>query len=261
VRFDLKCATDIAVYAIFDPVAMLHVINNPELDHMGEDVVASDIEQGNLLVYSWGSDGGTTFRVFVDEEPDEEAVAQSTARKSDMLLRLPSGTLFAAGMEYLCRPGEEPIAAEQFESAVQPLGESASVPAANYLADAFEIRQREREVGPFEQVFGTVACLGCLGSAFATLCAILVPLAGVALRKDWRNVWFYWAVVMGLVWLPVIIAGAIIRFLPSHRQFDQRQKELRKRFAFDAVIALRRLPEDADLSGLRGGCFGSAYAD
>ncbi len=252
----LTAATDVAVYAVFDPAAMLHVINDPKLDHIDEEVIARDVEQGNVLLYSWGSDGGTRFRVYLDEEPESEVTELAIGRKERMLLRVPGGTLFAVGLEYLCRPGEPPIDQDGFAKAVGDMGQGATIPPGNYAADGFQLK---REVPRFG-LAGKATCLGLLLSIVGTAAVILGVLVSALLGGDWRSAWLYWAVILAMYWIPVLLALAISDNLPSARRLRRRLKEQEKRFPFDAVLVLRRLRDDADLTSLQGGAFGSYYA-
>lgn len=254
-RLDLRSSTDVSVHAIFDPSAMLHVINDPKLRRIDEDAIAKDVEQGNVLLCSWGEDGGSRFRVYLDEEPEQDVLALASGRNEHMLLRVPGGTLFAAGMEYLCRPGEPSLAANEFARSVGHMGQGATVPPGNYAADGFQLQIEWRKFS----LAGTAACLGCLLTAIGAAVVILAPLVGIALGEDWRSVWPYWGIILAFYWIPVLVALAITEMRPSARQLRQRLREREKRFPFDAVLALRRLPDNADLTTLRGGAFGSYY--
>ncbi len=254
-RFDLLSGTDVAVHALFDPAAMLHVINDPKLRHIDEDVIARDVEQGSVLLYSWGEDGLTRFRIYLDEEPEQDVFALAGGRNEHMLLRVPTGTLFAVGLEYLCRPGEPPIAPDEFARAVGEMGQGAAIPPGNYAADGFQLKLEWRKVG----LAGKAACLGCLLTAIGAAVVILAPLVGITLGRDWRSVWPCWGVILALYWIPVLLALAIGEMLPSARQLRRRLREREERFPFDAVLVLRRLPDDANLGSLRGGAFGSYY--
>jgi len=260
-RFDLKSGTDLAVHALFDPAAVLHVLNDPSIDPMAEGLVEEDAEQGNVLLYSCGSDGEVTLRVFVNEEPDAEVLALAAGRRRDLLLRVPSGKLFAAGSECLCRPDEKPIAAEEFPKVVEPLGQSARIPAGDYVVEAFEVRRPERYLGRLQRLFLQITCLGCLVSLLGTVVVLAIALVGLAFGADWGRLWLYWAAGVVAFWVVFIVAGRVLGASPSSRRFRRAAREFRARFPFDAVAVLRPLPDDADPSTLRGGCFGSAYAE
>jgi len=252
VWFELKSGTDCAVHALFDPASVLHIINDATQDFLTEDVLEQDVEQGHLFLYSQSTDGGVTFRIIVGEPEDEERIALASHRVAGALLRVPSGRLYAAGMEYLCRPGEPPVSAEEYSVWPEWMGQTAAVPAGDYLLDAYEAPDEERPPTRLDRWVGWAACLGCLATLVGTALAISLPLVGVLAGEDWRWVWFYWKIGVLIVWPPILIAWKVAARLPTRRQWEQRQEELRERFPFDVLIVLRPLPESVDPSSLRG---------
>ena len=252
----LQSSTDLAVHAIFDPEAMLHVINDAQLEEIHEDQLAPDLERGNALLYSWGSDGGSTFQVFVDEEPGPDLVQRGSNRLTSALLHAPSGRLCAAGIEALCRPGKRAITAEEFVFESKDIGSCIPIPPGDYIVDAFEAGGApSKDVGPVlgcRSVYNVGARVTIVGSALIGAAALV----SLVLGARWWRVSFIWLAWLPLFWL--LLWG--LNAWRNTRSFPVRSEDAPLERPFDAVIVLRRADASADGKGLRGGRFGPGYA-
>ncbi len=107
---DLDCITDAGVFVVCDPEAVLHLINQ-DYDRLC-GTIDDEVTAGHLVACSYGGDGDMLFRLVVDE-PVEERLVQRAQAKMVVVLRVPTGRLLAAGMEYL--RAKDPVTAEAFE--------------------------------------------------------------------------------------------------------------------------------------------------
>ncbi len=262
-QFDLKSATDWACHAVFDPAAMLHLINDREADPAAEDFVAADIldedmERGNVLLHPTGTDGGILYRVFVGEEPDAEVLADAEDA-GEFLLRVPGGTLFACGTEYLFRADEEPIAARDFAEATEPLGEGHEIPRGAYRVEAFEVQRPRKPRRLVDRAVGNTGCLGCLVTVFGTVAVALLTLAQLLFGEGVGRAWLYWlALVLGF-WVLIVLGIGVRRQLPDYRRYEAERRASEERSPFDAVLVLHRLRREARRRELCGGYIGAEY--
>ena len=140
--FDLKAMTDAAMCAIFDPVALAHLLELSwyDIDKMtgcDEGIVDQNQDAGNLITHSIASDGSFTFRFYVDEDPPEEAIDEPVSSFSGALLKVPSGKLCAVGYEYL--PQKESRIATIDDYDTDDMGESHAIPPGNYRVDGYNL--------------------------------------------------------------------------------------------------------------------------
>jgi hypothetical protein len=260
-QFDLTSGTDWACHAVFDPAAMLHVINDREADPAAEDFWAEDVldedaERGNVLLHPTGTDGGILYRVFVGEEPDAEVLADAEDA-GEFLLRAPGGTLFACGMEYLFRPDEEPIAARDFAEAVDPLGEGHEIGRGAYRVEVFEVLRPQKPRRTVDRVIGKTGCFGCLVTLFGTVAVALLTLAQLLFGDSVGRAWLYWpALVLGF-WVLLVLGIWARRQFPDYRSYEAERRASEERSPFDAVLVLHRASRDAGSTDLHGGYIGA----
>jgi len=120
-RFDLESGTRRGIHVIFDPAAAIDLIRmDPAGKDGGETTEAG--ERGDVLAYSYGGDGDMMFRLFVDQDPDREITGRKAGDVQRGILRVPSGRLFCAGMEFLRAEARE------VEPAPRPKASSARSP-------------------------------------------------------------------------------------------------------------------------------------
>jgi len=261
VRAELRCITDAGVFTLFDPGAVLHLINTPYdrwFDRLDDEARA-----GKLIAYSYGGDGDMLFRVFVDEPVPAELEARGTGRVEGVL-EVPTGRLFAAGMEYLQHDGRVDVAAAQF----QPKhGEGMTLPAGRYAVTAFDLdsegvddaRAAAAEAASAggaraNRRFGAVA--GCLG--LVTLIGGGVALALIAADSSGEAWAFFkpWILGVAAAWAVLITAR---RRWPGTRAASAAADQVEEALA-GAAVHLRRLGEGEAPPVARGCVFGDGYA-
>jgi hypothetical protein len=132
-KFDLTCGTDAANFAIYDPGAVLHVINAKDPDEAGE-AFEDEARKGNLIAYTYGGDGEASFHVIVDEPLPPELM---TPRDKPVrgVLRVPTGRLVASGAEYVFNTARKQVTADEFHP---KQGSEQRIPAGNYAVTAID---------------------------------------------------------------------------------------------------------------------------
>lgn len=176
--FDLVTASRTGLHALFD-ARDADVMGAPELEAL-EALAAA----GRVLLFADALDGETSWRIHVDEAPDEAVLARASGWVRGARLRIPSGVLRAAGVGEISE-------------------DEVSLPAGDYVVDAFtaewgeaHAERRRARVGVFADWwyrggYASAAALGVVGSMVALAAlepwqAGLVALAGAA-------AWFGWA--------------------------------------------------------------------
>jgi hypothetical protein len=260
-RFDLNSDTDLAVHALFDPALLLNVINNPDLTQIDEDALEGRVRRGDVLLYSNACDGRVQFRCFLDEEPDGGLAALAYGRKDNLLLRVPSGRLFATGIEYPCRPGQRPLTPAEFEAQAGAMGQGVDLLPGNYVVDAFEVatwRVPAANQSPWPaKLFPLGAAITLLGTVVAATFVLIGLFCG---KMAWAATGLVaWGVGLIALWFSILLVTAIVGHVPRRR--EKREAGSAGRPEFDAILVFRRLPPDFDPSPLRGGRFGSAYEE
>lgn len=227
--FDLEASTDAAMCAIFDPAALAHLLTVPwdEMqDSVGLDdgILGKEKAAGNLTFFSIASDGTFRFRFFVDERAPDGLLDQGNGQTRRFLLRVPGGNLCAVGYEYL--PSKDSNVSKIEDYKVDKLGQSQRIQPGNYAVEAFSM-------GASDVSTSRPMPLGCLG------CLSVPIVAGAA--------WYYggWT----YLWVPCFVAAVSVALLEySNRAAMRKTPDLP-----DAVYVMTRLPDDADLSGMKGG--------
>ena len=258
--FDLACDSDAAIFALYDPGAVLHLINAKTFDDWAPQI-EPEAAKGNLVAYSYGGDGEMTFRLFVDEPIDPELERRAEAR-TEGLLRVPTGRLVASGAEHLLRPGPSEISADTFHP---KRGAEQEIPPGNYAVVAFDVDWGddseqaaeaaaasasraglavEKVLGPITGflLFGSILGFGIAG------CSVVV--GNTTLRELWAalrsyGLWYagLWALLIAFWKLPPVRKALAARA----RAYDEHP---------GAVIHLRRLPDTEDLANRTGCAFG-----
>jgi len=249
-RLDLKPTSKRGLHGVFDPAAMLHVINDPHLERLSEDDLEEEAGKGNILVCPWER-ASLTLRVFLDEEPPEAFRAKATHKEDRFLLRVPSGTLVAVGLEHVCRPGAEPVTAEQFETLIARVGETARIPAGDYVVEVLAIEGEEWAPGPLDRVFSGLSKLGCALSALGAVAMLVVLLASLVLGKDWFRALGLGVTVLAGFWLLLLSTQWLSAKLSAGRRLVRQEEQRWNEFPFHAALVFRAMDKGGTLRFLK----------
>lgn len=244
---DLFAYTDIAEYCLFDPAALADIVRSEWPD--GPEFAELDKQQaqGNVLRYSIAADGDTVLRLFIDEPAPAELLERAHHRTENALLRVPSGVLCWVGTENIQKWGRDPFPARR-EGKLKPDGEAVRLPAGNYRVYAGQLGEDYDSDGDTG-----CCCFGCIGALLTAGAFLLVPRwYFTAQARPWRIPLALAVAAAVLVWIILIVAWT--------KRRGKAVKVARNPPRIDAFAVLTRLPEGADLTGMEGGAFGSAYA-
>lgn len=253
----LDSGTDVAFHVVYDPEAAKH-IKREDIEEHGEQFFLDEAAKGNLLHYSVASDGGTLYRVYIDERIPDELRNRAFTAKKDLLLKVPSGTLIASGGEYLC--DEHAIAkASTYVPNDYRLATRATIPPGNYLVDAYELQWNQvteikpvlrQELGMSD--FWSSVCGPAMGCGFVASVIGLVAFLGSLMMHGWSPDLMYW---IGTPFCILAVSSLLYKLLVP-KDYWKRRREIEARFPPN-VLDFRRLPADADLTTYKGGEFGT----
>ena len=246
----ITSCTDCASHCVFDPVALSHVLADPELRIVwDEQRLEAEARKGNLFGYSNASDGAVLFGVFLDERPPDFLLSLSKHSAKDLLLRVPSGNLWACGTEYVSHEECAEGSPESFALSLEHMGRKLKVPAGDYLVDAYELP------GP-ASVWPQTSCSGCLLALGSIASVLLVALGTVDFlaRK-------------GAYALPLCIVGGLGLLLTVICVIVGRAREKTRAPAvptepqseYDVVLHLRQLPSAISHSYQGGALWPTPY--
>jgi hypothetical protein len=257
--FKLASGTDVASHAIYDPAATSHLTEKEIAGALYEMLYEQEPLKGNVLLYDEASDGSTMFRIYVDEQIPEEFVKRSEAKVENLLLKVPSGTLVASGVEYLNNK-KEIEAAAPFTPGGSSLVTKVKIPKGNYLVDAYEISfDWDKDIAPLienetgslwsrEGRLGPMVGLGVV----STLIAIAVLVLGTIFSGwAWSN---FWWLTIPITWLAI---SALLFKILIPKKYWKKKDEIAARFPPN-ILVFTRLPDDADITKYHGGGFGPA---
>lgn len=248
-QFDLEAFTDVAQFVIFDP-EVIEARGDQGRDDF-ERLIDDATAKGDAIAYSYASDGGASFRVLVGESPPEAWLKRKDFGVEGARLRVPSGRIMAAGVEYVW-PEVQPEDATVAE-----------IPPGDYLVDAFDVEWDESEVDMLlrdrvsvtdirlDRISGVLLAIGFFG--------IIIGLFSIV-----------WS-IMGQTWTPVKVAGVLIGgywaiispflvFLFFHKGSGRVHKALDE-FWKDRPGEVIWLRPVTDESSFNPGKFGSAYVE
>lgn len=243
-KFDLTCETDAGSFAICDPGAVSEIG-----DGSAGSVYENEARKGNLTVYSYGGNGDMRFRLFVDEPVDAELEQRADGRVVGVL-RVPTGRLVASGVEALAAPGKP---------------EGTAIPAGNYEVTGFDVEwgdeeeragdEAARRASPsghaIERVVAPLLVMLIWASMITGMSLLfLLAIGKTTLREAWEWVRAYGLWYLGL-WAVLIGVG---KLAPVGRAV--RGREAAQASYPGAVVQLRRLPDDEDITGRLGCLFG-----
>lgn len=245
---NLDAFTDVAKFVIFDPTVVDSMTG--DRDSL-EDMIESATSTGSAIVYSYASDGKTAFRILVNEPLPPEWVKRRECGVEGARLRVPSGSIMAAGAEHVWPKVNTEHTTE------------ATIPPGDYLVDAFDIdwdedvldAKRRAMVGAknvrIADVLGVLVGLGLFG-IFIGLCSIawsLFEQTWTPLKVAGVLVGGYWAIL-----IPVLL---LARWGKATERVGQAQDELSKEFP-STVLWLRPAEGVRDFNV---GKFGMEYVE
>jgi hypothetical protein len=212
------------------------------------------VKSGALLSFQASGGGRCKAELFIDEDPTPELRKRGKKLARGALLRIPSGVLrFCGGTSWdqkLSTDGDPP------DTVVEVPPGSYSVEALDTVYDGDDDSAMHREI---ERRMGTkayrrhqlVGNVGCRTVVVAILCAA-VGFPFVWEAWGWKGLLVFWGGALLLV-LGVLKAFNLASGLPASREFNRHWQELHRQDAYpDFILVLRRLPEDADLSKMKG---------
>ena len=250
----LKAFSDVASVALYDPEAL-----PAGLEELWGDDAEKAIAEGRLLEHLPGGDGEVCFEVFVDEEPVADVRVTCSTRVKSALLRVPSGELWFTGAEYRIRSGSPKD---------RDNGTSVRVPPGNYEVEVLEppIDTEETEVekavedGAGRRARTAEGCVGTIIGLGVFMSVMAIPaLIGFGIAAG-----SFKAFLRALLW---VLAGAVVFWaimIPIYRM--QRFEGVRgiRKAAQETqpttMVILRRLPDDADVSKMKGASFEPDYS-
>jgi len=264
-RFDLESGTDAGIHLIFDPAAAIDLIRmDPAAKDGGETTEAG--ERGDVLAYSYGGDGDMHFRIFVDEDPDPEIEGRKTGDVQRGFLRIPSGRLFCAGMEFLRAEAGEAAEPEDYRGS-EPASGPVEVPPGIYEVEFFDLdwdgddahsarEATKKSVGSVgakaEGVLGTLT--GCAVFGVIPLATIFLFILSFEDRQIfWETVKYVGPAIVGLL----VLCFALWQS-PLFKKADRARTQAYREFP-GACVVLRRCADDADTTGRTSRLFGIGW--
>lgn len=258
-RQRITSGTDIAMHWLYDPAALA--------SDVGDAIKGSKwkvlCDQGRLLANCTGADGEVVVEIVVDEEPSADLRTRARPLVEGALLRVPSGRLRFCGAEetttqFLAAAG---VSAADADLRVAP---------GNYRVDVFSTPEKRTDTARLlKDVGGTITLKewqqynNLLGQGCLSAVGLVVLAAfGIAVAWPlWR--WLGVAAVVGAV----VAVWFVLRFVQKLRLRHPKMVEAARVYKLvvaaderspppDTMIVLRRLPDDADVSRMRGASYG-----
>ena len=249
-RFDLTSGTDAGLHALFDPGAVEPLPGDPPMREW-EAWVRRLEHSGACLTYDEGGDGDVKLKLVVDEDFDDPGQTR-TELLSGALLRVPTGRLFFAGIEYLFWDGHP-------RPNLKAAGREVRVPAGNYELQGLEVdwerlggdaeRERDAMLEPGDRRYarrfnGCVAPLGVV-TVMASIVTSFLVLVLSGRPWAWRLTWLAVAggaaaAAVGVLWR---MSGS-----PRMKRWEDADKAMWERYP-RLVVILRRLPDGTAVDG------------
>jgi hypothetical protein len=246
-RHLFESGTDVACHALFDPAATA----GAAAEELGEALA----EGGRLLSLYTASDGSLALQLLVDEALPDAWRARAKTVVERLLLRVPSGTLVLAGLEYVDNAEEVAKASSYAHARSASLTSGRVLPGA-YEADVLLLDWDDaREIAPemkrklgvqysVEQVLGPLTGVAFFVGLVGTIAA-LIGAAGSAVKGAWPPAWYVAA--------PLLLAAGFLAAKWLERpEWCGRRRAAESEFP-EVLVLLRRLPDDTDLASRRGG--------
>jgi hypothetical protein len=228
-------------YAIFDP-AIATALHGQERSEEAIAGVLSENGAGNLILYA-NAAGVRNIQVCVDEEPEERLRKAGIHFVRDGICRFPAGRICLASVDGIRR-----IRADA----------GVVIPAGEYQVEGFDVDWAQQPERALRSALGmpgyaiwlinqSLISIGC----FSIFLLAVAPLIGMFRGGViWRA-----ALAVGLVAVLTIGLTAGCRRLSAFRRMREEVRRIDQMYP-SAVLVMRRLPDDADLSQLGGLAFG-----
>lgn len=267
-RFDLESGTDAGIHVIFDPAAAIDLIRMDSAGKDGGETTEAG-ERGDVLAYSYGGDGEMMFRVFVDEHPDAGTIQRKIGEVQRGILRVPSGKLFCAGMEFLRVKGPDrqtPVEPVDYPG-TEPVCGPATVAPGTYDVELFDLDwDGEDERAASEATKKAIGTAGAkaesvLGPLTGCFVVGIAPLATVFLgalffedrQTFWETAKYVGPAIVGLLGLSFALWQTPL-FKKSERARTQSYRDYP-----GACVVLRRIRDDAAVSKQKSRLFGRGW--
>jgi len=234
VKLELEAGTDAGAFLLYDPTSLDAPAESASFTARMEQLHAA-VSSGHALSYSYAADGSSLLHLYLDQRVPQ-MVLRRIERTHRGLLRIPSGQVRYAGIEYLGRPATGTMATE------------ATVPPGDYEVTAYELEWGEAASNAADRAAekadgrgATWSSLGGFGCAFSVLLALCGGSAIWALRQSepapdfWR--WVQRIVIGWAVW---VTASVILLRLPSSKRAEAARRQTRHDFP-EVVVELTRL--------------------
>jgi len=259
-RTFLSAGSDVATFAIFDPAAIGKGDVDPKNPHESQEGLAA---AGKALLYSYASDGDADILILVEEEPEEEWLQRLESRVDNILLKVPSGRLVAAGYEIFYQGDDVSFDPGSFEVR---MGEETAMPKGNYRVSAMEVNWGEtvedeivKRAIPKDRYLE-----GCFGPATGCVLFCTVLVLPAVLWITWSESSFstalkvlMYAGIFHLVFWAIAIP--VVRSRGWGRMMELR-KTLNQEYP-SVVVCLNRIEGEADETVYTPGKFGCGFAD
>lgn len=254
-RQRLTSGTDIAMHWLYDPAAFPSDVADPIKGGKWKTLR----EEGRLLANCTGADGDVVVELVVDEEPSADLRERAKPLVEGALLRVPSGRLRFGGAEE---------ATPQYLAAAGPSVGDADLRIApgNYRVDVFSTPEKRTDTARLLRDLGGTITLkewqqynnllgwGCLSVVGLAILAAF----GIAVAWPlWR--WTGVAAIVGAV----VAIGFVLQLVRKARLRHPKMVEAARVYKLvvaadegspptDSMIVLRRMPDDVDVSRMRG---------
>jgi hypothetical protein len=238
-RVDFELSSRHRFLVLYDPAALPPDLpldpdlSSQEPDPPPDDAVRRLGEDGRALVVEFPADWESvaTLRLFVEEQPPPALTAKSTPIVVDALLRIPGGTIRAAGSEFMCRSGEVRQEADA--------GSPAQVPPGDYLLTVREfVRWKRSHLGAeirarttgFARLYDALGQrIGCFVIFVLVASFLVLPGAVVVAWSEWGwpTAWRTGGVILALdvvaiAW--VLLSDALRKLFPTLNVSEVREQ-------------------------------------
>jgi len=230
-RVRLVCTATSGVAVLFDPAA-LEGVDRAQLSSLG--AVESEAASGRLFFYNLGASGECSWDLFVNEETPPEIPKRAYRSVDRLLLHVPDGVLWVAGVEKLSARSDLTEGSEQ-----------ATVPPGDYKLESYLLEPyKHDEKARRNTLFDKISLAGCALSPLLVIAGVVLGLFGI-----WSIAITAFGVV-GVYW----IAYLSWFNLSGRKTQEQREEAQQLREGTPSVVVrLVHLATGEDLSVTKGG--------